>query len=169
MNVKLINLEDIIFGERKINLDIDLNSDELFEFNDNKVPTQAYREMVEFVTNIFGQIEIDREIKVQHSFLNSDDNKEYKAILSFNLNSSMESFVNSSNYLKVLTSTEFNDLFMYTIDNIGLYPKNSWKLEGEESTAQTPVIGDGDHLIQLSFTIKKKSEVSKKEVDKNEE
>lgn len=169
MNVKLINLEDIIFGERKTNLDIDLNSDELFEFNDNKVPTQAYREMVEFVTNIFGQIEIDREIKVQHSFLNSDDNKEYKAILSFNLNSSMESFVNSSNYLKVLTSTEFNDLFMYTIDNIGLYPKNSWKLEGEESTAQTPVIGDGDHLIQLSFTIKKKSEVSKKEVDKNEE
>lgn len=168
MNVKLINLEDIIFGERKTNLDIDLNSDELFEFNDNKVPTQAYREMVEFVTNIFGQIEIDREIKVQHSFLNSDDNKEYKAILSFNLNSSMESFVNSSNYLKVLTSTEFNDLFMYTIDNIGLYPKNSWKLEGEESTAQTPVIGDGDHLIQLSFTIKKKSEVSKKEVDKNE-
>lgn len=169
MNVKLINLEDIIFGERKTNLDIDLNSDELFEFNDNKVPTQAYREMVEFVTNIFGQIEIDREIKVQHSFLNSDDNKEYKAILSFNLNSSMESFVNSSNYLKVLTSTEFNDLFMYTIDNIGLYPKNSWKLEGEESTAQTPVIGDGYHLIQLSFTIKKKSEVSKKEVDKNEE
>lgn len=169
MNVKLINLEDIIFGERKTNLDIDLNSDELFEFNDNKVPTQAYIEMVEFVTNIFGQIEIDREIKVQHSFLNSDDNKEYKAILSFNLNSSMESFVNSSNYLKVLTSTEFNDLFMYTIDNIGLYPKNSWKLEGEESTAQTPVIGDGDHLIQLSFTIKKKSEVSKKEVDKNEE
>lgn len=169
MNVKLINLEDIIFGERKTNLDIDLNSDELFEFNDNKVPTQAYREMVEFVTNIFGQIEIDREIKVQHSFLNSDDNKEYKAILSFNLNNSMESFVNSSNYLKVLTSTEFNDLFMYTIDNIGLYPKNSWKLEGEESTAQTPVIGDGDHLIQLSFTIKKKSEVSKKEVDKNEE
>lgn len=169
MNVKLINLEDIIFGERKTNLDINLNSDELFEFNDNKVPTQAYREMVEFVTNIFGQIEIDREIKVQHSFLNSDDNKEYKAILSFNLNSSMESFVNSSNYLKVLTSTEFNDLFMYTIDNIGLYPKNSWKLEGEESTAQTPVIGDGDHLIQLSFTIKKKSEISKKEVDKNEE
>lgn len=168
MNVKLINLEDIIFGERKNNLDIDLNSDELFEFNGNKVPTQAYREMVEFVTNIFGQIGIDRELKVQHSFLNSDDSKEYKAILSFNLNNSMESFVNSSNYLKVLTSTEFNDLFMYTIDNIGLYPKNSWKLEEEESTAQTPVIGDGDHLIQLSFTIKKKSEVSK-EVDKNEQ
>lgn len=167
MNVKLINLEDIIFGERKNNLDIDLNSDELFEFNSNKVPTQAYREMVEFVTNIFGQIELNRELKVQHSFLVSDDNKEYKAILSFNLNNSMESFVNNSNYLKVLTSTEFNDLFMYTIDNIGLYPKNSWKLEEEESTAQTPVIGDGDHLIQLSFTITKKSEVSK-EVDKNE-
>lgn len=169
MNVKLINLEDIIFGKRKNNLDIDLNSDELFEFNDNKVPTQAYREMVEFVTNIFEQIGIDREIKIQHSFLVSDDNKEYKAILSFNLNRSMESFVNSSNYLKVLTSTEFNDLFMHTIDNIGLYPKNSWKLEEEESTAQTPVIGDGDHLIQLSFTINKKSEVNKKEVDKNEE
>lgn len=169
MNVKLINLEDIIFGERKNNLDIDLNGDELFEFNGNKVPTQAYREMVEFVTNIFEQIGIDREFKVQHSFLISDDNKEYKAILSFNLNRSMESFVNNSNYLKVLTSTEFNDLFMYAINNIGLYPKNNWKLEEEESTAQTPVIGDGDHLIQLSFTIKKKSEVSKKEVDKNEE
>lgn len=169
MNVKLINLEDIIFGERKTNLDIDLNSDELFEFNGNKVPTQAYREMVEFVTNIFEQIGIDREIKIQHSFLVSDDNKEYKAILSFNLNRSMESFVNNSNYLKVLTSSEFNGLFMYTISNIGLYPKNNWKLEEEESTAQTPVIGDGDHLIQLSFTIKKKSEVNKKEVDKNEE
>lgn len=169
MDVKLINLEDIIFGERKNNLDIDLNSDELFEFKGNKVPTQAYREMVSFVINIFGQIEIDREIKVQHSFLISDDNKEYKAILSFNLNNIMESYVNNSNYLKVLTSNEFNDLFMYTINNIGLYPKNNWKLEEEESTAQTPVIGDGDHLIQLSFTIKKKSEVDKKEVDKNEQ
>ena len=58
---------------------------------------------------------------------------------------------------------------MIRISNIGLCPKNNWKLEEEESTAQTPVIGDGDHLIQLSFTIKKKSEVDKKEVDKNEE
>lgn len=169
MNLNLLNLEDIIFGERKNNLDIDLNSDELFECNNNKVPTQAYREMVYFVLNIFEQLNIDKKIKVQHSFLTDDDNKEYKAILSFNLSNIMETYVTSSTYLKVLTSNEFNDLFMYTINNIGLYPKNGWKLEEDESTAQTPVIGDGDHLIQLSFTVKKKSEPTEEDVTKNEE
>lgn len=160
-----LNTSKAVFGNREVPVQTSNAIDETgFSANDRGEMASLVYRIVANLNNTKG---------LQHSYLPQGNN--FKAVISLSFedvfSDDYSPFSESFSCLPYLSSQDFNELFLDTLDNLKLFPSD-WKLEKEESVVQSPSVGTDKHLIQLSYTIpdlSQQHEEPKEEVGKDDE